>query len=229
MVGERIMIVEEEVVVVHIYETILHQAGYRTIAVQDGRHALATAHEYQPDLIILDITMPGLHGLEICSALRRIPGLHAIPLVIVTAHAHTEDRVCGLEAGADDYLTKPFHSDELTARVRALLRRAAYRTLVPRREAITITDHTLWIMIGAHSIALTQMEHQLLSYLMRNEGTACSSEQLLREVWKYPPHCSDTGLVRWHMNKLRNKIEPDPQHPCYIHTIRSRGYVYKPS
>jgi two-component system response regulator RpaA len=101
--------------------------------------------------------------------------------------------------------------------------------LVPRREAITITDHTLWIMIGAHSIALTQMEHQLLSYLMRNEGTACSSEQLLREVWKYPPHCSDTGLVRWHMNKLRNKIEPDPQHPCYIHTIRSRGYVYKPS
>ncbi len=231
MAGERILIIEDELLIIQIYEKVLHESGYQTAAVQDGIDALTYVCDWKPDLIILDLMIPGLNGLEICRALRHMPGLQAIPILMVTANVHSADRVKGLEAGADDYLTKPFNIDELAARVRALLRRALYHTLAASTEpaVIKIDDHTLQARIGEQLIALTRIEHQLLSYLVRNEGTTCSSERLLRDVWGYAIDCAEPGLVRWHMINLRSKIEPDPQHPRYIHTIRSRGYIYRPS
>jgi DNA-binding response OmpR family regulator len=233
MSGERILVIEDEPDLVRIYEALLKEAGYRILAADNGQTGLALAYAECPDLILLDLMMPGIHGLEVCRALRRTPQTQTTPLIVVTACASESDTIAGLDAGADDYLVKPFKLDEVLARVRAQLRRAAQNRLAYRQTGpaidVQINEHTLGACVNGRMITLTLCQHQLLSFLIHNQGIAFSSEQLLRRVWGYTPENADVGLVRWHMGKLRAKIEPDPQRPQIIQTIRNRGYIYQPN
>jgi DNA-binding response OmpR family regulator len=230
-----ILVVDDEPDLVWAVEYSLRDEGYEVCTACDGVQALDTAHNRRPDLIILDIVMPRLDGLQVCQTLRRDPALAAVPILFLTVRNTVEDLTTGLGEGGDDYLVKPFDLRELKARVKALLRRtrpevedrlgtAAQETLLVL-EPITLDLRLRQVHVNGRCAQLSPAELNLLRYLMTHAGQIFSSQELLQRVWNYTPGTADPGLVRQHIKNLRAKIEPDLVAPRYIRTIPHHGYI----
>ncbi len=243
--ARKILVVDDEAVLVETIAYNLEQAGYQVITASDGVSALEATHKEAPDLIILDIMLPGMDGLEICRQLRREDDTATIPIIMLTAKGEEIDKVVGLEVGADDYVTKPFGRRELLARVRALLRRADYpsnndeRTAPaevpqevrpPNRELLAgplrIDLAGRRVNCRGVDLELQPKQFDLLTYLVRNRGTVLTRDQLLHNVWGYD-YAGDTRTVDVHIRWLREKLEEDPANPKLIQTVRGVGYVFR--
>ena len=224
-----ILVVDDEEPVAQTIEHALRR-DYQVWVVYSAIEALKVARRINPDLIILDILMPGMDGLEACRELRRDPILKSVPILFLTALGRVEDRIEGFEAGADDYLSKPFDIRELMLRVKAILRRgtAERREVRPSRIEVgelTLDCQTYQVDTGGPKVLLTPVEFDLLYHLMSHPNDIFSSERLLHEVWDYPSDVGSPDLVRMHIKNLRRKIEPDSNHPRFILTIPSHGYT----
>ena len=204
---------------------VLRGEGFEPFFVEDGDKAMAVFRECKPDLVLLDIMLPGTDGIEVCRQIRAESG---VPIVMLTARADTLDVVVGLESGADDYVMKPFKSKELVARVRARLRRkddAAPELLTIGEVTIDVAGHT--ITRDSEVIALTPLEFDLLVALARKPSRVFTREMLLEQVWGYR-HAADTRLVNVHVQRLRAKVERDPEKPQVVVTVRGVGYKAGP-
>ncbi len=219
----RVLVVEDDDAIAQVLQRSLRMEGYEVKIAGDGGVALELARGFLPDLVILDLGLPGLDGIDVAKALRETDD---VPILILTARDAVESRVQGLDSGADDYLVKPFERQELLARLRALLRRRPPRG----QAALTVGDlklnpdtHEVWR--GQRSMDLTQREFELLEYLMRNERIVVSRQRLLDEVWGYDPF-SMTNTIEVFVSNLRRKLEAGGE-PRLLHTIRGAGYVLR--
>jgi two-component system response regulator MprA len=219
----RVLVVEDDVEIAEVLRRSLRQEGYSVRSAADGVEALALASDFMPDLVVLDLGLPRLDGIEVC---RRLRTEGDVPILILTARTETSDRVEGLDSGADDYLVKPFERQELLARIRALLRRRP-----PRGSAslivgdLRLNPDTREVRRGDREIELTNREFELLEYLMRNERLVISRERLLDEVWGYDPMAA-TNTIDVFISNLRRKLEADGE-PRLLHTKRGAGYVIR--
>ncbi len=219
----RILVVEDDEPIADVLRRTLRQEGHEVRSAADGVEALAVAEEFVPDLVILDLGLPKLDGAEV---LRRLRAESDAPILVLTARAELDDRVEGLDSGADDYLVKPFERRELLARMRALLRRRP-----PRGSAslavgdLRLNPDTREVWRGDRQIDLTNREFELLEYLMRNERLVISRERLLEEVWGYDPMAM-TNTIDVFVSNLRRKLEAGDE-PRVLHTKRGAGYVVK--
>jgi two-component system response regulator MprA len=219
----RVLVVEDDEDIAQALQRSLRMEGYEVRAAADGHAALEHRRSFAPDLVILDLGLPGLDGLEVARSLRAEDD---VPILILTARDALESRVEGLDAGADDYLVKPFERQELLARMRALLRRRPPRGSAPLRVGdLSLNVDTHEVERGERSIELTQREFELLEYLMRNERIVISRQRLLDEVWGYDPF-STTNTIEVFVSNLRRKLEAEGD-PRLLHTIRGAGYVLR--
>ena len=232
MTSACILLADDEKALVRVVQRSLMDDDYQVVTAHDGVEALSVASRFRPDLIVLDVDMPGMDGLDVCRELRKDEELADVPILFLSVRDAVEERVAGLDRGADDYLGKPFDLRELKARIEALLRRA-YGSAYHREAgecivagSIQLNVNLSRVRLGDKDEELTPTECDLLAYLMRHEGRVFSSEKLLQEVWGYPPGTADTSLVRWHIKNLRDKIESDPSHPTIIRTLSRLGYVF---
>ncbi len=226
-----ILVVEDERPIARFIELELLQAGYQVRLATDGIEAVMQASRQPPDLVILDLMIPGIDGLEVCRRLRSGPGtLSDLPIVMVTAKDSIPDRVRGLKTGADDYVTKPFAIEELLARIEALLRRSgATGSVVPSDTRLVVADVVLdtttrEVTRGKHYLDLTTKEYELLDYLMRHPRQVLRREQIYDAVWGYD-FGGESNVLDVYIRYLRNKLECHG--PKLIHTIRGVGYVLK--
>ena len=220
--SSRILVVDDDVALAEMIGIVLQNEGYDVFFCADGSAALAQFQEHNPDLVLLDVMLPGMDGFDVCRAIRRVSDA---PIVMLTARSDTSDVVTGLEAGADDNVPKPFKPKALVARVRARLRG---REDSQADEGLTLQD--LSIDVSGHIvkregrvIALTPLEFDLLVTLARSPWKVFSREELLEQVWGYR-HAADTRLVNVHVQRLRSKIERDPERPELVVTVRGVGY-----
>ncbi|NJN97300.1 MAG: response regulator transcription factor [Anaerolineales bacterium] len=225
----RVLVVDDDVEVAKSIEASLRKQ-YQVHVVYSGIEAIKEARRHRPDLIVLDVVMPGMDGLETCRELRVDPALADVPILFLTALGRPEDRVAGLRAGADDYLTKPFNLDELQLRISAILRRVNQTPPAPLVSILKIKDLTLdrnsyQVTTNKKQVKLTPVEFDLLVHLMMHPDEVFTSDRLLQEVWDYPTESGSPDLVRMHIRNLRNKIEADPSNPEFIITIPRRGYT----
>jgi len=226
----RVLVVDDDPNVADVVTRYLDREGFVVEAVGDGHAAVDRALQSLPDLVVLDLMLPGIDGLEVC---RRIRALAPVPVVMLTARGDEADRVAGLELGADDYLAKPFSPRELVARVKAVLRRArgplsgavngGPRTLADADLVVDVPARQA--RIGDEVVALTARELELLVFLMRHPGRAFRREELLQQVWGYS--YGDTSTVTVHVRRLREKVEPDPADPRRIATVWGVGYRWE--
>ena len=222
----RILVVDDDAPLAEMLSIVLRQEGFDSQLVGRGDEALPAFREYRPDLVLLDLMLPGLDGIEVCKQIRHESG---VPIVMLTAKGDTVDVVVGLESGADDYVVKPFKPKELVARIRARVRRFdSHQT-----ETFDIGD--LHIDVAAHEVtrsgvplSLTPLEFDLLLCLARRPHQVFSREVLLEQVWGYR-HAADTRLVNVHVQRLRSKVEHDPENPQIVVTVRGVGYKAGPS
>ncbi len=231
---ERILVVDDEPTVREMVGLNLRADGYDVVLAARGDVALELAREREPDLVVLDVMLPGRDGLEVCRILR---SESTVPILLLSARGEEMDRVIGLEVGADDYLTKPFAMRELLARVRAMLRRRRMAgspsdSAGPMADPLVVGDVVVDPLrheatARGEALTLTAKEFGLLAYLARNPGIVLSREALLREVWGYD-HPMDTRTVDVHISGLRQKVEDDPAKPRRILTVRGRGYRLVP-
>lgn len=219
--GARVLVVDDDAALAEMIGIVLKAEGYEVTDCYDGASALDIFQETQPDLVLLDVMLPGIDGIQICEMIRRNSN---VPIVMLTARSDTADVVAGLEAGADDYMPKPFKPKELVARVKARLR----RTDQEDEELIELGD--LVIDVSGHRVTrndelvpLTPLEFDLLATLARTPWKVFSREELLERVWGYR-HAADTRLVNVHVQRLRSKIERDPENPGLVITVRGVGY-----
>ncbi|MDP9431434.1 MAG: MtrAB system response regulator MtrA [Actinomycetota bacterium] len=222
----RVLVVDDDPALAEMLGIVLRSEGLHPLFVSDGDRALTAFRETKPDLVLLDLMLPGTDGIDVCRQIRAESG---VPIVMLTAKNDTVDVVVGLESGADDYVVKPFKPKELVARVRARLR----QTSDPSPEVLTIGD--LSIDVAGHSVRrgdiqinLTPLEFDLLLALARKPRQVFSRELLLEQVWGYR-HAADTRLVNVHVQRLRSKIEQDPEQPEIVLTVRGVGYKAGPS
>ncbi|WP_293770913.1 MtrAB system response regulator MtrA [uncultured Corynebacterium sp.] len=218
----KILVVDDDPAISEMLTIVLEAEGLEPIAVTDGAQAVPAFEEHQPDVILLDLMLPGMNGVDICRAIRRDS---SVPIVMLTAKTDTVDVVLGLESGADDYITKPFKPKELVARIRARLRRTDSTTVEVLEVGdlvIDVPEHTVRRVDG-EEISLTPLEFDLLLEMARKPGQVHTREELLESVWGYR-HASDTRLVNVHVQRLRAKIEHDPEEPQIVLTVRGVGY-----
>jgi DNA-binding response OmpR family regulator len=227
----EILVVDDDRDVAQSIELSLRRRGYRVMLAHSGVEALKTLRRYRPDLVILDILMPGMSGLEVCRHLRTDPNTVELPIIFLTARGQEQDRIDGLRAGADDYLSKPFNLEELLLRVKAVLRRAQQDSVQEQPAELVAGDLRLDCRTfevttkEKESVLLTPTEFDLLYYLMSNAGQVFSSDRLLQEVWDFPYDTGSTDLVRAHIKNLREKIESNPRSPTHLRTIPRHGYT----
>ncbi|HET9737818.1 MAG TPA: response regulator transcription factor [Solirubrobacteraceae bacterium] len=220
----RVLVVEDDTEIAQVLQRSLRLDGYDVKLAADGVQALDEAHAFLPDLIVLDLGLPRLDGIDVARRLRE--GGDDVPILILTARDALESRVEGLDIGADDYLVKPFERQELLARLRALLRRRPPRGMAPLRVGdLMLNPDTHEVTRGDRPIDLTQREFELLEYLMRNERLVISRQKLLDEVWGYDPF-SITNTIEVFVSNLRRKLEADGE-PRLLHTVRGAGYVLR--
>ena len=226
-VGTRILSVEDDERIRTAVKLALEDEGWTVDEAGSGEEALELFHRAAPDVVLIDIMLPGIDGFEVCRSIRR---LSDVPIIMVTARADTHDVVAGLEAGADDYLTKPFAPKELSARIRALLRRA--RPVAPGNLRLRFGDLEIVpqegvVTRGEEQVHLTKTEFRLLVELANHPGTVFSREDLLEKVWGHGVF-GDGRLVDVHVRRLRTKIEEDPATPKHVVTVRGLGYKLQP-
>jgi two-component system response regulator MtrA len=217
-----VLVVDDDQDLAEMLGIVLNGAGIEVDLVSRGDEVMDVFRNNPPDLVLLDVMLPGLDGIEVCRQIRAFS--QRVPIVMLTAKGDTHDVVLGLEAGADDYMVKPFKPSELVARIRTRLRRTSGElasNLTLSDIAIDVLDHT--ITLGGNEIALTRLEFDLLVALAKEPGRVFTREALLSEVWGYR-HSTDTRLVNVHVQRLRAKIEHDPENPTIITTVRGIGY-----
>jgi two-component system response regulator MtrA len=221
----RVLVVDDDPALAEMLTIVLRGEGFDTAVVGDGTRALPAVRDLKPDVVLLDLMLPGMNGIDVCRAIRTESG---VPIVMLTAKTDTVDIVLGLESGADDYVVKPFKPKELVARIRARVRRVETEPA----EQLAIGDVT--IDVPAHQviregeqIALTPLEFDLLVALARKPRQVFTREVLLEQVWGYR-HAADTRLVNVHVQRLRSKVERDPEHPEVVLTVRGVGYKAGP-
>ena len=222
-VGGRVLVVEDDEEIAEVLGRSLRKEGYEVRLSADGEEALDAAAVFSPDLVLLDLGLPGLDGVEVC---RRLRAEGDVPILMLTARGETEDRVDGLDSGADDYLVKPFERQELLARIRALLRRRPPRgTAALQVGDLLLNPDSREARRGERQLELTNREFELLEYLMRNERLVVSRQRLLDEVWGYDPMAA-TNTIDVFVSNLRRKLEEDGEGRL-LHTKRGAGYVLK--
>jgi DNA-binding response OmpR family regulator len=220
----RVLVVEDDEEIAQVLQRSLRMDGYDVKIAGDGVRALEEAHAYLPDVVVLDLGLPRLDGIDVAKRLR--DDGDDVPILILTARDALESRVEGLDIGADDYLVKPFERQELLARLRALLRRRPPRGMAPLRVGdLLLNPDTHEVNRGERRIDLTQREFELLEYLMRNERLVISRQKLLDEVWGYDPF-SITNTIEVFVSNLRRKLEAGGE-PRLLHTVRGAGYVLR--
>ena len=217
----RVLVVDDDPALAEMLTIVLRGEGFDTAVVGDGTRALPAVRDLRPDVVLLDLMLPGMNGIDVCRAIRTESG---VPIVMLTAKSDTVDIVLGLESGADDYVVKPFKPKELVARIRARVR----RTDAEPAEQLSIGDVTIdvpahQVVRNGEPIALTPLEFDLLAALARKPRQVFTREVLLEQVWGYR-HAADTRLVNVHVQRLRSKIEKDPEHPEIVVTVRGVGY-----
>ncbi|HEY2335365.1 MAG TPA: response regulator transcription factor [Solirubrobacterales bacterium] len=225
-----VLVVDDEPTIVEVVARYLELAGYETLEAGDGVEALRLAELRRPDLIVLDVMLPGLDGIEVLRRLHERPG-KPVPVILLTARGEESDRLVGLRRGADDYVVKPFSPAELVARVDAVLR----RVLPPPDEAppaievgpLRVDSSMRTVTLDGKEISLTQREFDLLAFLAAHPGQVFSRDQLMEAVWEYPVY-TDTSTVTVHVRRLRAKLGDDPSEPRFIETVWGIGYRLRP-
>ena len=223
---QKILIVEDEQSIQKLLEFTLQQANYTTILANDGEEGIEKVLDENPDLIILDLMLPKIDGIEICRMLRKQD--IETPIIMLTAKGEEMDKIIGLEMGADDYMTKPFSPREVAARVKAVLRRTGERNRIEKKMVageLTVYPERLEVYLNDKALELTPKEFELLVYFMRHPNRVLSRDQLLQAVWNYD-FAGDTRIVDVHVSHLRDKIEENTRKPRYIKTMRGVGYKF---
>lgn len=226
MVSKKILVVEDEADLVMMLEDRLRVEGYQVEAAGGGEQALALLREHFYDLVLLDVGLPGMSGLDVCQELRRMGS--GVPVIMLTARSQVVDKVVGLKLGADDYVTKPFEMMELLARIEVLLRRAQASVQagpVVEFGDVVVNLRGAEVRRAGEPVALSAREFQLLRYLIEHRGEALGRDQLLRDVWGYESALT-TRTVDVHVGWLRQKLEPDVKHPRFIVTLQGIGYKF---
>jgi len=223
-----VLVVDDDVRILRMIRRILELEGYHVLKASNGEVALDVFCEENPDLVLLDIMMPGMDGYAVCRSLREFS---QIPIIMVTAKCNEEETVQGLDAGADDYVTKPFSANELVARVRAVLRRSRLWDEMPkpafRCNDIVIDFATHRVTLDSQEVNLTATEYKLLSYLARNANRVVTPDQILEKIWG-EEYLGETHLLQVSMARLRRKLKDDTKNPRYILTKPGIGYMMKP-
>lgn len=223
--GATVLVVDNEPQIRRVLRTILASHGYSVIEARSGEEAIEKVRHEKADLILLDCNMPGMSGIEACAEIRRSSDT---PIIMLTVRNAERDKVQALDAGADDYVVKPFGAEELMARVRAALRRAAPQDAPPFSSSdLAIDFGKRSVLVKGQAVRLTPKEFDLLRHLVANEGKALPHRRLLQAVWG-PDYGEETEYLRVFINQLRKKVEPDPSHPRYIHTEPWVGYRFEP-
>ncbi|GAB93320.1 response regulator transcription factor [Gordonia rhizosphera] len=226
----HVLIVEDEESLADPLAFLLRKEGFEASVVNDGAQALPTFDRVSPDIVLLDLMLPGMSGTEICKALR---ARSSVPVIMVTARDSEIDKVVGLELGADDYVTKPYSARELIARIRAVLRRGgevgdeelSIGVLEEGPVRMDVERHT--VAVNGDAITLPLKEFDLLEYLLRNAGRVLTRGQLIDRVWG-ADYVGDTKTLDVHVKRLRSKVEPDPGNPKHLVTVRGLGYKFEP-
>jgi DNA-binding response OmpR family regulator len=224
----RVLVVDDERVVTEVVERYLQREGYEVSLAFNGAEALRLAQEWVPDLVVLDLMLPVMDGLEVCRRLRQDS---QIPIIMLTARGEETDRVVGLELGADDYLVKPFSPRELVARVKTVLRRTSAAPVQSASGALrfgtlTVNPQTRVVTLQGERVRLTAKEFDLLWFLASHPGQVFTREQLMDRVWDYT-YAADPSTVTVHIRRLREKVESDPVKPRYIKTVWGVGYKFE--
>ena len=232
----RVLVVDDEPDLLWALRHTLTGDGYELDTASDAAAALTLVEEGRPDLILLDVVMPGVDGFELCRRLRRDPRFASVPIIFLTALLDTADRIKGLDEGADDYVSKPFDLGELKARIHAVLRRAGERRPNESAASSTLPLEQLRLDLKAKSldvrgepVSVTPAEFTLMAFLIAHPGEVFDARQLLDQVWGYPPGAGTADLVRWHIKNIRKKIELAPQNPAIVRTVRPYGYMLDPA
>jgi DNA-binding response OmpR family regulator len=230
MAQGKILVVDDEPVVTEVMERYLRREGFEVATAKDGDEALRLDKEWKPDLVVLDLMLPKVDGLEVCRSLRR---RGRVPIIMLTARGEEADRIVGLELGADDYVVKPFSPREMVARIKAVLRRSengpvrAEMTEAVRLPDLSINPKTRVVEARGKAVELTAKEFDLLLFLATHLGQVFTRAQLMNDVWDYT-YAADASTVTVHVRRLREKIEADPERPRYIKTVWGVGYKCEP-
>lgn len=224
----RVLVVDDERMVTEVIERYLAREGYDVRLATDGNTALRVGLEWSPDLVVLDLMLPGIDGMEVC---RRLRAATPVPIIMLTARGEETDRVVGLELGADDYVVKPFSPRELVARVKAVLRRSSASpppssSATLRFNGVSINQQTRVVAVDGNEVNLTAKEFDLLAFLATHAGEVFTRDQLMDKVWDYT-YAGSSGTVTVHIRRLREKIEADPFKPRYVKTVWGVGYKFE--
>jgi len=227
----RILVVEDEPNLRKLLEVIIGKEGYDVVTVANGEEAWDSINRKAPDLVLTDVMMAKMDGIELCRRIRSLPQFNQVPILMLTAKDEQLDKYQGFREGADDYMTKPFDPVELVFRIQAHLRRAS-STQKPMAEEMRVGELRLdrrnyQAHVGDRAVQLTKSEFAMLAHLMTHADEVISAEQLLVEALAYPPHVGNSEIVRTHIRNIRQKIEPDPGNPRIILTVARHGYTIK--
>lgn len=226
----RVLVVDDEPVVTEVVERYLMRDGFEVLSVGNGESAVELAHQWHPDVILLDLMLPGLGGLEVCQILRQDS---RVGIIMLTARGDESDRIVGLEMGADDYVVKPFSPRELVARVKAVLRRLSAEAVKAsaggsfHSAGLYLDPRSRVVEVSGRPADLTAREFDLLHFLVSNPGQVFTREQLMDNVWDYT-YAGDASTITVHIRRLREKIEADPARPRFIRTVWGVGYKFEP-